>query len=151
MVGMIGYMIGCLVVAAVLTVFISLVRPIKGHDTFLSWRVLLGLYVVALVAPYGYIEIMTRVYGDPMGESVEETMVAASRMGKLDYYKVLSCRDGKARVIAVGIEQSYWGGDERPVMGIDMELTGKTWEAVEFNWITSDQRSKDSITLPPYW
>ena len=78
-------------------------------------------------------------------------MVGASKMGVLDYYKVLSCRDGKARVIAVGIEKSDWGGDERPVMGIDMELNDKTWEAVEFNWITSDQRSRDSITLPPYW
>ena len=152
MVGMIGYMIACLVVAAVLTVFISLARPIKGLDTFFSWRWLLGLYVVALTAPYGYVEVMTEVYGKQMGESVEATMVNASKMGSLDYYKVLTYSDGKARVIAVGVEKSDWGGDERPVMGIDMVLDDDNqWEAVEFNWITSDQRSKDSITLPPYW
>ncbi|MCH8977679.1 MAG: hypothetical protein IH945_00345 [Armatimonadetes bacterium] len=148
---MIGYMIGCLIPAAVLTLFVSLVRPIKGLDTFFSWRWLLGFYLVALAAPYGYTEILTRIYGDPMEEAVERTMVGASNMGTLDYYKVFSCRDGKARVIAVGIEKSDWGGDERPVMGINLELNGDVWEAVEFNWVTSEQRSKDSITLPPYW
>ncbi|MCH7945830.1 MAG: hypothetical protein IIC73_07435 [Armatimonadetes bacterium] len=144
-------MIGCLVLAAILTVFISLVRPIKKLDTFLSWRWLLAFYVVALVVPYGYTEIMTRVYGGPMEAAVEETMLGASNMGVLDYYKVFSCRNGKARVIAVGIEKSDWGGDERPIMGINLELNDGIWEAVEFNWVTSEQRSKDSVTLPPYW
>lgn len=151
MLGMIGYMIGCLVLAAVLTLFVSLVRPIKGHDTFLSWRVTLVLYVVCLAAPYGYREIMTRIYGGPMEEAVEQTMLFASKKGTLDYFKVFSCRNGKARVIAVGIEKSDWGGDERPVMGIDLELNDGVWEAVEFNWVVSDQRSRDGVTLPPYW
>ena len=29
--------------------------------------------------------------------------------------------------------------------------TDGKWEAVEYNWVTSYQRNKDSISLPPYW
>lgn len=151
MLGMIGYMIGCFVAAGVATVIVSLFRPIKKHDNLLSWRVFIALYVFFILAPYGYAEVMTRMYGETMVEAVDEIFHYECPNGKLTYYKVIYCKGDKARVIAVGRERSKWGGMETPVMAINMERTNGQWESVEFNWVTSDERGHDSISLPPYW
>jgi hypothetical protein len=151
MLGFLGYGIAAFAVAVVLTLLYSLFRPIKKHDEILSWRVLAVLYVLTLVAPYSYVEFMTRWKGAPMKQAVEDTVYESTKDGDLLFYKVLKCDDSKARVIAVSKERSFWGGDERSVMAINMEKNSGKWEAVEFNWVTSDQRNKDSVTLPPYW
>lgn len=151
MIGMMGYLIGCFVVAAMATVLVTLFRPIKKHDNMLSWRVFIVLYIFFLLAPYGYAEIMTRMYGAPMAKVVEETLLEGTPNGKLVYYKVLSCYEGKARVIAVGRERSKWGGMESPVMAINLVEKDGKWESIEYNWVTSDDRGHDSISLPPYW
>ena len=65
-------------------------------------------------------------------------------------YKVLRCDGQHARVIAVSVEKSFWGGDERNVIAINLDKVGGHWEPVEYNWVTSDQRNADSVTLPPY-
>jgi hypothetical protein len=152
MLGFLGYGIAGFAVAVVLTLLYSLFRPIKKHDEILSWRVLAVLYVITLFVPYGYIEAMTKFYGAPLKDAVAETSFDATKEdSKLLYYKVLKCDGEKARVIAVNRERSFWGGFERSVMAINLEKSNGKWEAVEFNWVTSDQRNKDSVTLPPYW
>lgn len=151
MLGMIGYVIACFVVAVIATVIVSLFRPIKKHDSFLSWRVMIGLHMFFLAAPYGYVEFMTNQYGEPMKDAVEETLLEGSPKGELQYYKVISFKEDKARVIAVGLEEARWGGMEKPVMAINMEKKDGQWESVEFNWVTSDDRGHDSVSLPPYW
>lgn len=151
MLGFLGYGIAAFAVAVVLTLLYSLFRPIKKHDDVLSWRVLAVLYLLTLFAPYGYVEALTYMYGNPMAAVVEETAGEATKAGRLQFFKVLSCKDDKARVIAVSKEVSFWGGDERSVMAINLEKVNGKWESVEFNWVTSDQRNKDSVTLPPYW
>lgn len=151
MLGFLGYGIAGFAVAVVLTLLYSLFRPIKKHDDILSWRVLAVLYVLTLSAPYGYVEVMTRMHGAPMKAVVEETSYDATKEGELLFYKVLKCSGDKARVIAVNRETSFWGGKERSVMAINLEKNDGKWEAVEFNWVTSDQRNRDSVTLPPYW
>jgi hypothetical protein len=151
MLGFLGYGIAAFAVAVVLTLLYSLFRPIKKHDEILSWRVLAVLYVITLAAPYGYVEFMTQWKGAAMKQTIEETAYESTKEGELLYFKVLKCDDSKARVIAVNRETSFWGGAERSVMAINLEKTNGKWEAVEFNWVTSDQRNKDSVTLPPYW
>ncbi len=151
MLGFLGYGIAAFAVAVVLTLLYSLFRPIKKHDDVLSWRVLAVLYVLTLFAPYGYVEVMTRMYGGPMLAAITETSDEATKAGRMQFYKVLKCSGDKARVIVVNKEVSFWGGDERSVMAINLEKANGKWEAVEFNWVTSDQRNKDSVTLPPYW
>ncbi len=151
MLGFLGYGIAAFAVAVVLTLVYSLFRPIKKHDDVLSWRVLAVLYLITLFAPYAYVEVMTRMYGESMRTAIEEVSGDATRGGRLQYYKVFKCSGDKARVMACNKEVSFWGGDERSVMAINLEKTNGKWEAVEFNWVTSDQRNKDSVTLPPYW
>lgn len=148
--GLIGYGIAAFAAAVVLTLVYSLFRPIKKHDEILSWRVLGALYVLALAAPYGYVEFMTRRHAAPMAAAVAETADEATTDGTLLFFKVFKCSENRARVIAVSRERSSWGGDERSVMAINMEKVGGKWESVEFNWVTSDQRNADSVSLPPY-
>jgi hypothetical protein len=151
MLGFLGYGIAAFAVAVVLTLLYSLFRPIKKHDDILSWRVLAILYVLTLAAPYTYVEVVTRMNGAEMKQSLEDLTFEATKDGEMLFYKVLKCDGEKARVIVVNRETSFWGGKERSVMAVNMEKNDGKWEAVEFNWVTSDQRNKDSVTLPPYW
>ena len=148
--GWIGYGVASFAVAIVLTLVYSLFRPIKKHDEILSWRVLAVLYLVTLFTPYGYILVLTHMYATPMESAVRELSGEVTKQGKFEYFRVLYCREDKARVIAVNTELSSWGGHERSVMGINMEKVDGKWEAAEFNWITSDQRNRDSVSLPPF-
>jgi hypothetical protein len=151
MLGFLGYGIAAFAVAVVLTLLYSLFRPIRKHDEVLSWRVLLVLYIFTLAAPYGYVEFMTAWHGKEVKDVVEQTAFDATKESEFLYFKVLTFKDGKARVIATNRELSFWGGHERSVMAINLEKVDGKWEAVEYNWVTSDQRNKDSVTLPPYW
>jgi hypothetical protein len=148
--GWIGYGVASFAVAIVLTLVYSLFRPIKKHDEILSWRVLAVLYLITLFTPYGYILVLTHMYATPMEPAVRELSGEVTKQGKFEYFRVLYCRKDKARVIAVNTELSSWGGHERSVMGINMEKVDGKWEAAEFNWITSDQRNRDSVSLPPF-
>lgn len=151
MLGFLGYGIAAFAVAVVLTLLYSLFRPIRKNDEVLSWRVLLVLYIMTLSGPYLYVEGMTFWHGKEFKDVVEQTAFEATRESEFLYFKVLTYKDDKARVIATSREVSFWGGKERSVMAINLEKVDGKWEAVEYNWVTSDQRNKDSVTLPPYW
>jgi hypothetical protein len=151
MLGFLGYGIAGFAVAVVLTLLYSLFRPIRKNDAVMSWRVLIVLYIITLAAPYGYVEAMTYLYGKDLKEVVKETAFDATKESEFLYFKVLTFEEDKARVIAANKELSFWGGHERSVLAINLEKTDGKWEAVEYNWVTSYQRNKDSISLPPYW
>ncbi|HXH60478.1 MAG TPA: hypothetical protein VNI20_03895 [Fimbriimonadaceae bacterium] len=151
MLGLIGYAVAGFAVAAVLTVVYALFRPIKKNDDILSWRVFAVIYVLTLVGPYLYVEFMTHMYGAPMLTAIKDTVYEESPAAKFDYYKVLRCKDDKARVLAVFTERSKWGADEHTVMAMDLEKKNGKWESTDFNWVTSDMRNKDSTPMPPYW
>lgn len=151
MLGLIGYVIACFIVAIVLTMVFSLFRPIRKSDDLLSWRVMAVMFVIAVFAPYGYVEYVTRTNGSQMEEVVKETALALTRQSRFEYFKVLNVKENKARVIAVVVEPSKWGGDDRTVLAMNLEQREGKWEPVDFNWVTSEQRSRDSSTLPPFW
>lgn len=150
-IGVIGYLIACLVVAALITVVIGLFRPIRKHDEFRSWRYTLGLFVFAVFAPYAYAEVMTRIHGTKMTDAVKQVLPEAEIKGKLAYYKVLACSSSSAKVIAVAEESSGWGPKEHAVMAIDLVKEAKGWKAKEFTIVNSFKRGKDGTTIPPYW
>ena len=152
MLGMIGYLVAAFFVAIILTIGISLFRPIKRHDDFLSWRILVVVYLLVVFAPYGWVEYLTRTHGQDMDKAVMKVVNAKTNGGKLDYYKVVKYSDGSARVIAVVVERSKWGGDERPVLAMTLEPDEEeTWVPTEYRFVNSDERNKDSATLPPYY
>lgn len=151
MIGLIGYAIACFFVAAVFTMAVALLRPIRKNDDILSWRVMAVMFVLAIFAPYGYVEIVTRTNGDSMESVVKDTALSLTGQSTFDYFKVLTVKENKARVIAVVVEKSKWGGMERAVIAMNLEKKDGKWAPVDFNWITSDQRSRDGLSLPPFW
>lgn len=151
MIGFIGYLIACFFVAVVLTMVFAMFRPVRKNDDILSWRVMAVMFVMAIAAPYGYVEAVTRMNQDGMEQAVKDAALSLTKSGEFQYFKVLTQKDTKARVIAVVTETSKWGGDERAVLAFTMEKKADKWEPTEFNWVTSDQRNRDSVSLPPYW
>jgi hypothetical protein len=145
------YVGGCLVVAAIVTLVHSMLRPIHSKGESKSWRVLFAVFVVCVSGPYCYVEVLTRSVGKPMKKAVEEGFADSGIRGDIEYYKVMSYSGDKARVIAVGLERQEWGGTDRPVIAMTLTKKGNDWEPQSFDVLFSTRLSKDRGTLPPYW
>jgi len=151
MLGSLAYLGLCFLVAALLTVLWALTRPIRDKGESRPWRVLLGLWIVMTAAPYAWAEVLTKVYGEPMQETVEAVLAELKINRGLKFYRVITCNGTTARVIAVGEEDVAWGSTERPVVAMTLQKNGDDWEAVEWNVVFSIDRNEDSTSLPPYW
>jgi hypothetical protein len=145
------YGIGCFVVAVIFTVIYAMFRSIESRDEWKSWRTMIFFYCLALVAPYGWCEIMTLKYGKNMKPVIQDVMDEVGVNGDLNYYKVLYCKDGKARVIAVAVEKASWGGTDRPLVAMTLIQKGDKWDLDTYRVVRSDERNEDSFTFPPYF
>src|SRR5687768_1202096 len=110
MFGLAFYIGACLVVAALITLAHSMMRPIHSKGDAKSWKVLLVVLIVCITGPYGYVETLTRIVGGDMKDAVEEGFTESGIYGKLQYYRVVSFAGDTARVIAVAEEKQEWGG-----------------------------------------
>lgn len=151
MFGFFFYLGGCFAASIVLTTLWVLTRPLHSKDELRSWRVLFGLFVICCVAPYGYVEGLTRYVGNGMKEVVEEGFEESGIRGDMRYYRVVSYNGTKARVIAVGVERQEWGGTDRPIVALTLLKEGKGWKTDSYNLVYSDRTGRDGTTLPPYW
>ncbi|HRF60747.1 MAG TPA: hypothetical protein PLH94_12655 [Fimbriimonadaceae bacterium] len=151
MIQMIGYLIGCLVGAGILTFLYAMTRPIRARGEMKSWKTIVGFFIVLVLAPYAWGEVLTRLYGKGMKEPIVAVLDDLKVNGGLRYYRVVSCWHDKARVIAVGTDQESWGGTENPVVAITMRKKDGNWSAESFAVVNSLKRNEDSMTFPPYW
>ena len=151
MFGLAFYVGACLVVAALITLAHSMMRPIHSKGDSKSWKVLFVVFVICITGPYGYVETLTRVVGGNMKDAVADGFAESGLQGELQYYKVVSYAGDTARVIAVAEEKQGWGGSDRPVLAITVKRDGKDWRTDSFNVVYSDRLNKDRSTLPPYW
>ena len=151
MFGLTLYLGGCLIVAAVVTLIHSMMRPIHSKGEARSWRVLIAVFILCVTAPYGYVEALTRSVGNPMKKAVAQGFADSGIQGQMDYYKIVSYSGDTARVVAVGTERQEWGGTERPVVAMTVKKKGHSWEADSFNIVYSERRNRDRSTLPPFW
>jgi hypothetical protein len=153
MIGMIFYLMICAAASTVCTFFWVMTRPIRNKDEMRSWRVGIALLIVAVFLPYAAIEAQTRLFGSKMKEAVQETMDDAGIEGDLVYFKVLFFQGEKARILAIGEEETSWGGKDHPAVKMSLVKDKKkgTWSAESYNIIYSDNRNLDGIVLPPYW
>lgn len=151
MFGLTLYIGGCLIVAALVTLFHSMMRPVHSKGDSKSWRVLLVVFILCVTGPYGYVEILTRSVGKPMKQAVLEGMADAGIRGPMDYYKVLGYQGSSARVVAVATERQDWGGSDRPVVEMTLKKSGSKWSADSFDIVFSDRMNRDRSTLPPFW
>jgi hypothetical protein len=145
------YAIVSFVVALLLTLFAVAIRPLKSRDEFRPGKVLITFLMVALVAPYIYVEGISKFMGEPMKTAVEEAFDQSKIDGPLLYYRVHYYWGNKARVYVVGREKQEWGGYDRPIIDVKLVRDGKEWKAISFEFIQSDRLNKDHVTYPPYW
>ena len=151
MFGMVGYLMMCFAVACVLTIIVAMFRPIKQHDDWKAWKLMLGLMVGVGVIPYGYAEGMTMAYGDQLKNGVKEAIGESQVTGKLQFFKVIRLQGKKAHAIAVANDTNEFGWPERTVFEIDLVQEKDGWHADAYSIVNSFHRQRDASTMPPYW
>lgn len=151
MIGVISYLIVCVAVSGILTFLYVMTRPIRARDELRSWRVWMAVMAFVVATPYLIIEAQTRIWGDKMKEAVDDAVYEAGIEGPLLYFKVLLYQGDKARVLAVGQEETTWGGKDNPAMQMTLARKDGKWSAESYNIIYSDNRNLDGIVFPPFW
>lgn len=147
----IAYTLATFVVAALLTCGWVLTRPIHMKDEMRSWRVLLGLFVVTFMGPYGYNEVLTRWHGKELEPAIKASYADLPLNGPMLYYKVKAYSKDKARVMVVANEKLDWGGTDHPEVMLNLEKSGKKWQTVSYRLLNSDRLNKETYVFPVYW
>lgn len=151
MIGFIFYGLACFFAAVLVTIVISLFRPIKQKDDFKSGRILLVSFVLALGIPYGYFEALTRLKGTGMDVAYEDILVDADVAGDMVYYKVINVKGDVAKTVMVAEDKDEGGMPERAVFEVELRNGKRGWEAESYEVVNSFARQKDGFTFPPYW
>lgn len=151
MIGAIIYGLACFAVAVVVTIIAALLKPIKKKDEAKSWRVLLISFILAIAAPYGYNETLTRLKGANMDVAYEDVLVDADVAGDVVYYKVLGSKGDTAKTVLVADDKDEGGFPERAVFTVELKHGEKGWVAESYEVVNSFARQKDGFTFPPYW
>lgn len=146
------YGVGCFAVSVVLTIIYAMFRSIESRDEWKSWRTMVCFFIFALIAPYGWCEVMTMRFGKNMKPIVQDVFDEVGVNGDLQYYKVLYVKDGKARVIGVATEKASWGGTDRPLVAMTLaQKSNDKWELDSYRVVRSDERNEDNFSFPPYF
>lgn len=151
MLTMLFYLIGCAVVSGVVSTVFMLTRPIHTRDETKSWRVIGFLFVLCLAAPYGYVEVMTKLHGKELEAAIKSGYQDSGIDGPMNYYRVKTYSKDTARAIAVGTETENWGGTDRPMVAITLHKDKKGWHAESFKVVSSARKNVESMQFPPYW
>lgn len=146
----ISYLIICLVVGALLTTVVAMFRNVSGHDNFMSWRWILVFSVIAAVAPYVYMDVNTRRYQGAFDKQVEAVMSTIRLNGSLAYYRVTNGDDNYARVLAVANETTTIRMNEKIIVEINFVKDQRNrWAIKDYEVLTSFERQRDAVVLPP--
>jgi hypothetical protein len=151
MLGFFAYLGACLIGAFALTIVYGLLRPISDRGELRSWRYTLLFFLICVIGPYGWAEMMTKMHGAGMEPAVHQVMDELKIQGELRFYRVLWFREGRARVVAVGEDRESWGGRERALFALTLQKKGDGWEALSYDVVNSTKRTADGFTMPPYW
>jgi hypothetical protein len=153
MLGTIFYSIGCFVVALILTTIIMMTRPIQDRGESKPWRTIIILTILVALAPYGYIEVLTKLYAIKMQKAVVQGFDSAPIDGPLKFYKIVWYTGDTAKAIAVGEEKESWGGTDRPLVAITLkhDKDSDDWKCDSYRLVYSSRQNKDGMSFPPYW
>lgn len=148
---MIFYVIGAFVIASILTVVVLMLKPAHLKSDSKSWVKFLWFFGLTLALPYGFTEYLTRTNKGKMDKVVKEAYETSGVDGPLQYFKVVWLAGGHAKVFAVGKEKQDWGGDDYPVIQVNLVQEGGEWKADSYKSIYWPRKNKDGIVFPPYW
>lgn len=151
MIGAIVYILGCVAASLVLTCLYVMFRPVSSRDELKSWRVMGVMFVVSMLMPYGYAEVMSRIVGGKMESAVKASLEDAGVKGDLQYFRVVLYTGSTARIVAVANEKADWGGSDRPILAITLKKDGEKWKSDSYRVVSSFNRGSDGFTFPPYY
>jgi hypothetical protein len=146
----ISYFVACLIVGMILTTFVAMFRSVSGHDKFMSWRWTLGFALLLAVAPYAYMEGMTRKHGPDVEKQVTAFVTQLRFKGDLSYFRVTNADDSMIRCLAVVNENTSIRFVDRVVVELIFikDKNGK-WVIDQYEVLSSFERNKDKIVIPP--
>ena len=150
MFGLAFYLAGCFVVTLVVVGILMMLRPVHLRNDNGTLKAGIPLFLLCVAAPYGRVEYLTGQYGTEMESAIQEAFAGSEIDGELQFYRVVSVSGEHARAIAVGLETEGWGGTDRPVIAINLDKVGGSWEPTSYYTVYSDRLQRDSSTFPPY-
>lgn len=145
------YVIGCFVIASILTVFKTMLKPSHRRDDNRSWVVFLIFFALCIGSPYVFMEVETKTYGPSMDKAIKEVYAGFDVWGPMNYYKVRWCWHDKASVYVVAKEKQSWGGYDYPVFALNMVKEDGKWKVDSYKPVDFPRINKDGITFPPMW
>src|SRR5277367_131548 len=76
--------------------------------------------LLSMVGPFVFAEILTKTVGSQLEPAITKTFAKMPVDGQIKYYRVTKFTGSSATVIAVAEEPDKWGGQDRPVVEIDL-------------------------------
>lgn len=147
-----GYFIGSFVLAAILVLLGSMIRPVKQQGEASSGKALLTWWLLVALAPYLYIEALTYWKGREMARAVRTGLDRAGLEGELQYYRVMRAHGGRGAVLAVVEERPLWDAStQRTLVRLYLVQEEGRWVFSNYEFVHSPARNKDGISIPPYW
>ncbi len=149
---LIVYTFGCGAIAAILTVLSQLFKPIHRKGDSKPWSLAFIFFVLCFIAPYGYVEVLTKMYGPKMKDAIQEAYESSPIDGPLQYFRVIGVKpDKEATAYVIGKETEGWGGTDRPVVCVHLVSSNGAWKADSYKVLSCERLNKDGYTFPPYW
>lgn len=139
------------IAALFMTMLYIMTRRFEFRDEARPGRVFVMWLIIALIAPYAFVETLTRTVGVRMKDVVGQCYDSTDFSGPMLYYKVVFYTGTKAKVVAIGEERQNWGGMDHPVVAMNLVREDDAWKIDTYRIVESDRLNKDGITYPPFW
>ena len=149
--GLIAYLFASFCVGGLLTLIVSMFRSVKKQDEWKAYKWVLSFGIMVAVAPYAYLEAMTRKEGASMVKAAEKVVHDAEIKGDLAYYRVISANEKEAKAYVVASEDNGIGMKEHVVIKVSLEREKDGWKPTEYEILNSFRRQRDAVSFPPLW
>ncbi|MBS1708081.1 MAG: hypothetical protein JSS65_05090 [Armatimonadetes bacterium] len=149
--GLIAYLFASVCVGGLLTLFVSMFRSVKKQDEWRAWRWVAFFSVCTAVAPYVYMDVLTRKEGADMTKAAEKVVRDADIKGDMTYYRVFAANEKEAKAYVVASEDTGIGTKEHVVIKVALEKSKDGWKPVQYEVLNSFRRQADAVSFPPLW
>lgn len=149
--GLIAYIFASFCVGGVLTMFVSMFRSVKKQDEWQAWKWVVSFGILVAIAPYVYLDAMTRTAGRDMYSAAEKVVKDAEIKGDLAYFRVISANEKEAKAYVVASEDNGIGMKEHVVIKVSLEKARDGWKPTEYEILNSFRRQRDAVAFPPLW
>lgn len=150
MLAAIAYLLGAVVVGALLLGIQLILTPLRKRDEKRPMTAFLVYVVIAASLPYGWTEGLTRLYGKSLKSAIDTGIGESDIAGEVVFYKVQWLWKDKARAIVVAEDEDR-GWKEHVVLTMDLSKKGNQWEPGPMKIVNSLNRNEDGNTFPPYY